>query len=182
MKFIQTEIPGVVLVEPTVFGDERGFFMETYQERQFAEAGLPTSFVQDNHSGSRQGILRGLHYQIQHPQGKLVRVIAGEIYDVAVDIRRSSPDFGKWVGVLLSAQNKAQVWVPPGFAHGFYVISEWAEVFYKATDFYAPAYERTLAWNEPRIGIHWPLVDGKQPILSPKDALGKLLSEAETYD
>jgi len=182
MKFIRTDIPDIALIEPAVFGDERGYFMETYQERQFAEAGLPTVFVQDNQSGSRQGILRGLHYQIQHPQGKLVRVIAGEIFDVAVDLRRSSPDFGKWIGAQLSAQNKTQMWVPPGFAHGFYVISEWADVFYKATDFYAPAYERTLAWNDPQIGIRWPLVDGSQPLLSPKDVSGKLLAEAELFD
>lgn len=181
MNFIQTEIPDVIAIEPTIFGDERGFFMETYQERLFAQAGLPTTYVQDNQSGSHQGILRGLHYQIRQPQGKLVRVVAGEIYDVAVDIRRSSPTFGKWVGACLSTQNKSMLWIPPGFAHGFYVTSEWAEIVYKATDFYAPQYERTLAWNDPRIGIIWPLIDGKPPILSTKDSAGKMLAEAETY-
>lgn len=181
VNFIRTEIPDVIRIEPNVFGDERGFFLETYQERLFAQAGLPTTYVQDNHSGSRQGILRGLHYQIQQPQGKLVRVIAGEIYDVAVDIRRSSPTYGKWVGEYLSAQNKAMLWVPPGFAHGFYVTSEWAEVVYKATDFYAPQYERTLAWNDAHIGVIWPLLDGQPPILSAKDITGKKFAEIETY-
>ncbi len=181
VNFIRTGIPDIIRIEPNVFGDERGFFLETYQERLFAQAGLPTTYVQDNHSGSRQGILRGLHYQIQQPQGKLVRVIAGEIYDVAVDIRRSSPTYGKWVGEYLSAQNKAMLWIPPGFAHGFYVTSEWAEVVYKATDFYAPQYERTLAWNDKQIGVAWPLLDGQSPILSAKDSAGKALAEIETY-
>ncbi len=182
MKFIPTQLPGVVLIEPSIFGDERGFFLETYQERLFAQAGLPTRYVQDNHSGSRQGILRGLHYQIQQPQGKLVRVIAGEVYDVAVDLRRSSPAFGHWTSACLSASNKSMLWVPPGFAHGFYVLSEWAEVVYKATDFYAPQYERTLAWNDPQLRIPWPLIEGKLPTLSVKDAAGAFLADAEVYD
>jgi dTDP-4-dehydrorhamnose 3,5-epimerase len=182
MKFIPTALPDVILIEPTLFGDERGFFMETYQERLFAQAGLPTSFAQDNHSGSKQQILRGLHYQVQQTQGKLIRAIAGEIYDVAVDLRRSSPNFGKWIGIHLSAQNKSMLWIPPGYAHGFYVESEWAEITYKATDFYAPQYERTLLWNDAQLGISWPLIDGKPPILSPKDAAGCSLAEAEVFD
>lgn len=181
MKFIPSSIPGIVYLQPQVFGDERGFFMETYQEKHFTEAGLPTHYVQDNHSGSRQGILRGLHYQIQQAQGKLVRVVAGEVYDVAVDLRRSSPTFGKWVGEYLSAENKMQVWVPEGFAHGFYVTSEWAEVLYKTTDFYAPQWERSLLWNDPQLGIDWPLVNGAPPLLSAKDAQGKPLREAEVF-
>jgi dTDP-4-dehydrorhamnose 3,5-epimerase len=156
--------------------------METFQERRYQELGLPTKFVQDNHSGSRQGILRGLHYQIRQAQGKLVRVVVGEIFDVSVDIRRSSPTFGQWVEVTLSDQNRNQLWVPPGFAHGFYVLSEWAEVIYKVTDFYAPEWERTLLWNDPVIGIPWPLVNGKPPVLSDKDAKGKPLAEAELFD
>ncbi|HEX7972946.1 MAG TPA: dTDP-4-dehydrorhamnose 3,5-epimerase [Anaerolineales bacterium] len=182
MKFLPSAIPDILIIEPQVFGDERGFFLETYQARQFAEAGITADFVQDNHSGSRQGILRGLHYQVRQVQGKLVRVIAGEIFDVAVDIRRSSPTFGRWEGVCLSAQNKLQVWVPPGFAHGFYVLSEWAEVVYKATDFYAPQAERTLLWNDPALGIDWPLLDGQLPLLSAKDAQGMPLSQAELFD
>ncbi|MBU1662484.1 MAG: dTDP-4-dehydrorhamnose 3,5-epimerase, partial [Chloroflexi bacterium] len=142
MNFTPTTIPDVILINPQVFGDERGFFLETYQSREFAAAGIPESFVQDNHSGSQQGTLRGLHYQIRHTQGKLVRVVAGEIFDAVVDIRHSSPTFGQWVGEHLSAENKIQLWVPPGFAHGFYVLSDWAEVLYKATDFYAPEWER----------------------------------------
>jgi dTDP-4-dehydrorhamnose 3,5-epimerase len=182
MNFTPTEIPDVCLVEPKVFGDERGFFMETYRDSLFTDAGIPASFVQDNHSGSRQGILRGLHFQIRQAQGKLVRAVAGEIFDVAVDLRRSSPFFGKWAGAVLSAQNKRQLWVPPGFAHGYYVISEWAEVIYKVTDYYAPQYERSLLWNDPAIGIAWPLVNGMQPTLSAKDAVGKPLSEVELYE
>ncbi len=182
MKFIPTQLPGVILIEPKVIGDERGFFMETYQEQQFTQAGLPVRFVQDNQSGSCQGILRGLHYQIQQPQGKLVRAVAGEIFDVAVDLRRSSPSFGQWTSVCLSASNKLTLWVSPGFAHGFYVLSEWAEVLYKTTDFYAPQYERTLAWNDPQLGICWPLINGQLPTLSAKDAAGKLLADAEVFD
>ncbi|HEX9029948.1 MAG TPA: dTDP-4-dehydrorhamnose 3,5-epimerase [Anaerolineales bacterium] len=182
MKFIPSDIPDILIIEPQVFGDERGFFLETYQARQFAEAGITADFVQDNQSGSRQGILRGLHYQIYQTQGKLFRVIAGEVFDVAVDIRRSSPTFGRWEGVCLSAQNKRQVWVPPGFAHGFYVLSEWAEVVYKATDYYAPQAERTLLWNDPALGIQWPLLTGQLPLLSTKDAAGQPLSQAELFD
>lgn len=182
MKFIPTSIPDVLLIEPQIFGDQRGFFMETYQEQRFAEAGIRVKFVQDNHSGTRQGSLRGLHYQIFQAQGKLVRVIVGEIFDVAVDLRKSSPTFGKWVGVNLSAQNRWQLYIPPGFAHGFYVLSDWAEVLYKASDFYAPRWERTLIWNDPTIDIQWPLLDGKPPLLSEKDAQGAILEIAEVYE
>lgn len=182
MIFTPTSIPDVILIEPKVFGDQRGFFMEVYQAERFRQAGIRAEFLQDNHSGSSQGILRGLHYQIRHAQGKLVRVISGEIFDVAVDIRRHSPTFGQWVGHQLSAQNKIQMWIPPGFAHGYYVVSDWAEVLYKATDFYSPEWERTLLWNDPEIGIDWPLLDGNVPILSAKDSEGELLSEAEVYD
>jgi dTDP-4-dehydrorhamnose 3,5-epimerase len=182
MRFIPTSIPDIILIEPKVFGDARGFFMETYQAQRFAEAGIRANFVQDNHSGSRQGTLRGLHYQIQQAQGKLVRVIAGEIYDVAVDLRRSSPTFGKWIGVTLTAENKQQLWVPPGFGHGFYVLSEWAEIHYKATDYYAPQWERTILWDDPALGIPWPLIEGQAILLSPKDAQGTRLAEAELYE
>ena len=181
MVIIPSSIPDVFLIEPKVFGDERGFFMETFQAAQFAEAGIRANFVQDNHSGSRQGILRGLHYQIQQPQAKLVRVISGEIFDVAVDLRQSSPTFGKWTGFILSAQNKRQAWIPVGFAHGFYVLSEWAEVLYKASDFYAPAYERTLIWNDPHIGVEWPLLAGQTPQLSAKDQQGKSFAQVELF-
>ena len=182
MKFTATTIPEVILIEPQVFGDQRGFFMETYQAHKFAAAGIDATFVQDNHSRSGQGILRGLHYQVRQPQGKLVRVIAGEVYDVAVDLRRSSPSFGLWVGALLSAENKAQLWIPPGFAHGFYVTSVSAEVLYKTTDFYAPEWDRTLRWDDPVISINWPLLDRQPPVLSPKDAQGKLWAEADKFD
>jgi dTDP-4-dehydrorhamnose 3,5-epimerase len=182
MQFIPTSIPDVILIELQVRGDARGFFMEVYHAQRFAENGIPDSFVQDNHSGSQRGALRGLHYQIRQAQGKLVRVVAGEIFDVAVDIRCSSPTFGQWVGATLSAENKRQIWVPPGFAHGFYVISEWAEVVYKVTDLYAPQWERTLLWNDPALGIVWPIPAGEQPLLSPKDLQGRLLSEAELFD
>jgi dTDP-4-dehydrorhamnose 3,5-epimerase len=182
MKFTPTTIPGVLLIEPKMFGDDRGFFMETFRASEMAAAGIDTPFVQDNHSGSSRGILRGLHYQLRHPQGKLVRVIAGEIFDVIVDIRKSSPAFGKWEGFVLSAQNKYILWVPPCLAHGFYVLSEWAEVVYKATDIYAPEWERSLLWNDPVIGIQWPLIKTSQPVLSSKDAAGKPLNEAELYD
>ncbi|MCA1954753.1 MAG: dTDP-4-dehydrorhamnose 3,5-epimerase [Anaerolinea sp.] len=182
MQFVATEIEEVVLIEPKVFGDGRGFFMETYQQRLFAEHGLPTHFVQDNHSGSRQGILRGLHYQVVQPQGKLVRVVVGEVFDVAVDLRRSSASFGRWVGRVLSAENHAMLWVPPGFAHGFYVLSEWAEVLYKATDFYAPQYERCLIWNDATVGVQWPLLGGQPPLLSAKDGQGKAWQEQDFFD
>jgi dTDP-4-dehydrorhamnose 3,5-epimerase len=181
MNLLPTPIPDLILIEPTVHGDERGFFMESYHEKQYIEAGITSRFVQDNHSGSRQGILRGLHFQIQQPQGKLLRVVMGEIYDVAVDLRKSSPTFKQWFGCCLSAQNKRQFWVPVGFAHGFYVLSEWAEVLYKTTDFYAPEYERSLIWNDPEIGVTWPLLPGTQPSLSNRDALGKPFSQIELY-
>jgi dTDP-4-dehydrorhamnose 3,5-epimerase len=182
MRFFPTEIPDIILIEPKVFGDKRGFFLESYHAERFAAAGIPDAFVQDNHSGSRKGTLRGLHYQIKQAQAKLVRVIAGEIYDVALDIRRSSPTFGRWVGIYLSTENRYQIWIPAGFAHGFYVTSEWAEIVYKTTDFYAPEWERTVLWNDPTLGIQWPL-DGKEPpILSPKDAQGRLLQQADLFD
>jgi dTDP-4-dehydrorhamnose 3,5-epimerase len=182
MHFIPTDIPEIIIIEPKVFGDARGFVMETYHAGRCAQAGIQTTFVQDNHSGSHQGILRGLHYQIRKPQAKLVRVICGEVYDVAVDIRRSSPSFGKWVGVSLSAENKRQIWVPAGFAHGIYILSEWAEVVYKASDLYAPEWERTLLWNDPELGITWPLINNQAPLLSKKDVEGKPLHQAELFD
>jgi dTDP-4-dehydrorhamnose 3,5-epimerase len=181
MRFIPTAIPGVILIEPKVFADERGFFLESYQKQCFVEAGIPFDFVQDNHSRSQQGVLRGLHYQIQQTQGKLVRVIAGEIFDVAVDIRKSSPTFGKWVGEFLSAESKKLLWVPPGFAHGFYVTSPETEVLYKATDYYAPQWERSIMWNDPALNIEWPLINGVKPSLSSKDQAGTPLSEAEIF-
>jgi dTDP-4-dehydrorhamnose 3,5-epimerase len=181
LKFIPTLIPDVFLIEPKVFQDERGFFLESYQKKRFKEAGIDADFVQDNHSKSCQGVLRGLHYQIKQPQGKLVRVIVGEIFDVAVDIRKNSRTFGKWVGDYLSAENKKMLWVPEGFAHGIYVTSPEAEVLYKSTDYYAPEWERTIAWNDPAINIRWP-TKGELPILSPKDEAGKLLSEAELFE
>lgn len=182
MQFQNTKIPDVMLITPQVYGDERGFFMETFEARQFMEAGVIYPFVQDNHSGSQRGTLRGLHYQIQHAQGKLVRVVSGEIFDVAVDLRRSSTYFGKWVGTTLSAQNKMQIWVPPGFAHGFYVLSEWVEVVYKTTEYYAPQWERTLMWNDPKINVRWPIISGVPLIISEKDTQGKPFHLAEVYD
>ncbi len=182
MEFICTSIPDVLIVEPKVFGDERGFFMETYHARLFAKEGINATFVQDNPSGSRRGTLRGLHYQIKQAQGKLVRAIAGEIFDVVVDLRCSSPTFGKWEGTFLSAQNKRQLWVPAGFAHGFYVLSEWAEFCYKVTDYYAPKWERCLLWSDPAVGIKWPLIENQELVISAKDAQGKLLKEAELYE
>jgi dTDP-4-dehydrorhamnose 3,5-epimerase len=182
MLFEPTKIPDLILIKPQVFGDERGFFMETYQAQRFGAAGLPIIYVQDNHSGSQHGTLRGLHYQIKQAQGKVVRVIAGEVYDVAVDLRRWSATFGQFVGVMLSAQNKTQLWIPPGFAHGFYVVSDWAEVVYKATDYYAPQWERTLLWNDPELKIPWPIPEGEEPILSVKDKAGQPLQAAELYE
>jgi dTDP-4-dehydrorhamnose 3,5-epimerase len=181
MQITPLAIPDVVLIEPKVFQDDRGFFLETFQAEKYRAVGISVPLVQDNHSGSRRGVLRGLHYQIRKPQGKLVSAIVGEVFDVAVDLRRSSPTFGRWVGVTLSSQNRRQVWVPPGFAHGFSVLSEWAEITYKVTDFYDPQGERTLIWNDPQVGIHWPLPDGQKPILSPKDAQGLPLSGAELF-
>lgn len=180
MKIIPTKIPDVVIIEPRVFGDERGFFLESYNQKAFMEkANIGATFVQDNHSRSVKNVLRGLHYQIQQPQGKLVRAIVGTVLDVAVDIRQSSPTFGQWVSCLLSAENKRQVWVPQGFAHGFLVVSEVAEVLYKTTDYYAPQHERTLLWNDPELGIDWNLTT--EPILSAKDQAGQPLKTAELY-
>lgn len=181
MKIIDTKISGVKILEPRVFGDSRGFFLESWNRKQFQDAGLPTEFVQDNHSRSAQGVLRGLHYQVKHPQGKLVRVTQGEVFDVAVDIQKSSPTYGDWVGVHLSAENHRLFWVPPGFAHGFYVISDSADFQYKCTDYYAPEYERSLSWDDPAIGIEWPLVNGKPPVLSDKDADCPLLSDLDVF-
>ncbi|HEY9764427.1 MAG TPA: dTDP-4-dehydrorhamnose 3,5-epimerase [Trichocoleus sp.] len=181
MKVSPTDIPEVLVLEPQVFGDHRGFFMESFNQRTFRDkTGLKVEFVQDNHSASVAGILRGLHYQIQQPQGKLLRVVVGEIFDVAVDLRQSSATFGRWVGEVLSAENKRQLWVPPGFAHGFLVLSDYAEVLYKATDYYAPEYDRTLLWNDETIGIVWPLM-GLVPTLSAKDQVGTRLQDAEVY-
>lgn len=180
MQIQTTSIPDVLIIEPKVFGDERGFFYESFNARKFEElTGVATTFVQDNHSKSAKNVLRGLHYQLQQTQGKLVRVVAGEVFDVAVDIRKSSPTFGHWVGVVLSAANNRQLWVPPGFAHGFMVTSESAEFLYKTTDYWAPEFERSILWNDPAIGIEWPL-DGT-PMLSAKDQVGKPLAEAEVF-
>ncbi|WP_120511428.1 dTDP-4-dehydrorhamnose 3,5-epimerase [Photobacterium salinisoli] len=178
MKVIETNIPDVKIIEPAVFGDDRGFFMETWQQKKFEElvTGKPCTFVQDNHSKSKKGILRGLHYQTENTQGKLVRVISGEVFDVAVDIRKDSPTFGQWVGVYLSADNKRQLWVPEGFAHGFYVTSDEAEFVYKCTDYYNPKFEQSIIWNDPSIAIEWPVSDSV--ILSDKDENGMLLIEA----
>ena len=181
MNFVETGVPGVVRIEPTVFSDERGFFMETWQAQRFRDAGLDAEFVQDNFSHSTQGTLRGLHYQIQQSQGKLVRVVSGEVFDVAVDLRRSSANFGCWVGEVLSAENKHQLWVPPGFAHGFLVLSETAEFEYKCSDYYAPEFERAIRWDDPDIGIDWPLPTDTRPVLSAKDAAAPFLKDAETY-
>lgn len=178
MKFVPTKIADVMLIEPQVFGDHRGFFMETWRTDKFAAAGIDLPFVQDNHSSSGRGILRGLHYQIKQPQGKLVRVISGEVFDVAVDIRRGSPTYGKWVGEVLSSANKRMLWVPPGFAHGFYVLSDYAEFVYKCTSFYAPEHERCILWNDPDLSIAWPLVQDTAPILSAKDEAGMYLRDA----
>lgn len=182
MQFTPLGMSEVIHIQPKVFEDERGFFLESYHKERFEAGGIKANFVQDNHSASRQGVLRGLHYQIKQAQGKLVQVMVGEIYDVAVDLRRSSPVFGRCVDQILSSKKKNQLWIPPGFAHGFYVLSEWAEIHYKATDYYAPQWERTLLWNDPVLGIDWPLIDGGTPILSSKDAVGSPLAEAETYD
>lgn len=181
MRVIYSEIEGPLILEPTVFGDSRGFFMESFNARDFAEVtGTQVNFVQDNHSKSSRGVVRGLHYQIQQPQGKLVRVVRGSIFDVAVDLRRSSPTFGRWVGTEISEENRRQFWIPPGFAHGFFVRSMTAEVLYKATDYYAPQHERTLLWNDPDIGIAWPHWDD-DPLLSDKDLRGLRLKDAQTY-
>lgn len=178
MKIIETAIPAVKIIEPQIFGDTRGFFMESWNAEKFADAGLDINFVQDNHSRSTQGILRGLHYQTEHTQGKLVRVTSGKVFDVAVDIREGSETFGQWVGVELSDENHRMLWVPPGFAHGFYVMSESADFLYKCTDKYHPESEQSILWNDPAIGIAWPLVDNTSPRLSQKDEQGLLLNDA----
>ncbi len=183
MNVIQTAIPDLLILEPKVFGDARGFFMESFNAKAFqAATGLDVHFVQDNHSRSAKGVLRGLHYQIEQAQGKLVRVVRGNVFDVAVDLRKSSPTFGKWVGVELSEENNRQFWIPPGFAHGFLVTSDSADFLYKTTDYYAPQFERSLAWNDPTVGVEWPLhlLDGA-PLLSAKDVAGKPLAECETF-
>lgn len=179
MQVIETSLPGVLLLEPRVFGDARGFFMESWNKRSFATVGIDADFVQDNHSRSARGVLRGIHYQLQQPQGKLVRVVSGAVFDVAVDLRRSSPHFGQWTGYELSADNQRMLWVPPGFGHGFLVLSETADFLYKATDYYAPQDERGIRWDDPQVGICWP-VDAV-PTLSAKDAVAPLLAEAEVY-
>lgn len=178
---IPTALPEVLILEPQVFGDSRGFFYESFNLKEFERAtGQNRTFVQDNHSRSARNVLRGLHYQIQNSQGKLVRVVAGEVFDVAVDMRRSSPNFGKWVGITLSSENKRQLWIPDGFAHGFVVTSETAEFVYKVTDYWSPTHERSLVWNDPDVGIEWP-IEG-EPVLAAKDAAGKRLSEADIFD
>jgi len=181
MQVRRTAISDVLVLEPKVFGDARGFFLESYNARAFSEVtGLAPQFVQDNHSRSAKGVLRGLHYQIRQPQGKLVRVVSGAVFDVAVDLRRSSPSFGRWVGAELSAENHRQMWIPPGFAHGFVVLSDSADFLYKTTDYYAPEHERCLLWNDPTVGVQWPL--GAEPLLSAKDRQGALLDVCELFD
>ncbi|QYY32305.1 dTDP-4-dehydrorhamnose 3,5-epimerase [Cupriavidus pinatubonensis] len=180
LNVIRTEIPEVLILEPKVFGDARGFFFESFNSKQFEEiAGVKRTFVQDNHSRSAKGVLRGLHYQIQHPQGKLVRVVAGEVFDVAVDLRKSSPTFGKSVGVMLSAENRRQLWVPEGFGHGFVVTSDYAEFLYKTTDYWYPEFERSIVWNDPMLGIEWPVTE---PLLAAKDAAGQRFEVAELFE
>ena len=179
MKATPTALPEVLLIEPRVFGDARGFFFESYNRRALAAAGVPDEFVQDNHSRSKRGVLRGLHYQVQHAQGKLVRVTEGAVFDVVVDMRRSSPNFARWVGVSLSAENRHMLWIPPGFAHGFLVMSEAAEFLYKTTDYWYPEFERTLLWNDPSVGVDWPLTES--PTLAAKDAAGTPLAQADAY-
>lgn len=182
MQIVEHALNGVLLIEPRVFGDERGFFFESYNQQAFSAAsGQTLPFVQDNHSRSSANVLRGLHYQIEHAQGKLVRVIHGEVFDVAVDLRRSSPSFGQWTGHYLSAANKRQLWVPAGFAHGFLVVSETAELLYKTTDFYRPEHERCIAWNDPQLNIRWPLPEGIEPIVSAKDRVGMAFADAPSY-
>ena len=181
MKFTATELPDVMLIEPSVNGDERGYFMETWRPDLFAAAGLDLTFVQDNQSRSLRGVLRGLHYQIRQPQGKLVRVISGRVFDVAVDLRRSSSTCGRWAGVELSADRPRMLWVPPGFAHGFYVLSEQAEFVYKCTDYYAPEHERVVCWDDPDLGIAWPLADGVETVLSDKDRRGIPFAAADLF-
>jgi dTDP-4-dehydrorhamnose 3,5-epimerase len=179
MQAVNTKLDGVVLIKPRLFSDDRGFFFESYNEKALASAGIPHHFVQDNHSRSSKNVLRGLHCQIREPQGKLVRVVIGAVFDVAVDLRKGSLTFGKWVGEVLSAQNRDMLWVPPGFAHGFLVLSDWAEVLYKTTDYYAPQFERTIRWDDPDIGIDWPLTGNPQ--LSAKDKLGQSMRDLEFH-
>jgi dTDP-4-dehydrorhamnose 3,5-epimerase len=181
MKIQSTDIPGVFVIIPKVFRDERGFFKETYNAGIFEAAGIATDFVQNNHSGSKQGVLRGLHYQIRHPQGKLVRAATGEVFDVAVDLRQSSDTFAQWYGAVLSAENHHQLWIPPGFGHGFLVLSEWADVVYSVTEPYTPEWDRTLRWNDPTIGIEWPIQHSDLPLLSPKDAQAPYLQQADLF-
>jgi dTDP-4-dehydrorhamnose 3,5-epimerase len=181
MNYIDTAIPDVKIIEPNVFGDDRGFFMETFRVDEFTKECTDKTFVQDNHSKSSHGILRGLHYQLKNTQGKLVRVTSGEVYDVAVDMRKESPTYGQHVGVVLSGENKRQLWVPEGFAHGFYVMSESAEFVYKCTDYYAPEHEVSLLWNDPALNIQWPLVNGNAPSLSAKDEVGLLFNDAPAF-
>ena len=179
-KIIPTSLSDVLILEPQVFGDERGFFFESFNAEDFEVAtGVKATFVQDNHSRSQEGVLRGLHYQVEQPQGKLIRVVIGEIFDVAVDVRRNSPDFGKWVGVNLSAENRRQLWVPEGFAHGFYALAQSSDVLYKTTAYYAPEHERTLLWNDPHLGISWPIVGS--PSLSAKDRVGRAFEDSELF-
>jgi len=180
MRAIESGVKDALILEPQVFGDARGFFLESWNRRTFAKLGIDVDFVQDNHSRSRRGVLRGLHYQVRQPQGKLVRVVAGAVYDVAVDLRRGSPTFGRWAGVELSADNQRMFWVPPGFAHGFLVLTECADFLYKATDYYAPEQERTIRWDDPDLAIDWPLAD-MAPLLAAKDAAGTPFRQAETY-
>jgi len=182
MNTISTDIPDVLRIQPKVYEDERGFFMETHQKMRYEKVGIPYEFVQDNQSSSRQSTLRGLHYQITHAQGKLVRVVVGEIFDVAVDLRQSSPYFGKWVGVYLSAENKEQLWIPPGFAHGFYALSEQADVLYKVTEYFDPSGERCIRWDDPTLAIEWPIPGQVKPLISAKDAAAPLLKNAEVFE
>lgn len=182
MIITKMTIPDVLLIEPKVFTDQRGFFLETYQKEKFFQAGITYEFVQDNHSSSVRSALRGLHYQLSHTQGKLVRAVIGEIFDVAVDLRRNSPFFGGWVGALLSEENKREFWVPPGFGHGFFVLSERADVFYKATDYYDPTSERCIRWDDPTLAIVWPIPEGEAPIVSEKDRAGLSIEEAEVFE
>ena len=182
MHFTPQEIPDILLIENDLYKDERGSFLESYHKDRFRSAGIEGEFVQDNHSASSKGVLRGLHYQIRQPQGKLIYVIEGKLFDVAVDLRRHSPTFGRSMGITLTSESNNQIWIPPGFAHGFYVMSKRAELFYKVTDYYAPEWERTLLWSDPELNINWPIRKGEHPILSSKDEHGSLLSGADTYD
>ncbi|MBI3410077.1 MAG: dTDP-4-dehydrorhamnose 3,5-epimerase [Planctomycetes bacterium] len=182
MEISGTTIRGLLVLASRVVEDGRGYFMETYRKNELREAGIEANFVQENQSGSRRGVLRGLHFQIQKPQGKLIRVVQGEVFDAAVDLRRSSPTFGKWFGAVLSAANKTQLWIPPGCAHGFYVLSDWADVVYKVTEHWSPEHERTLLWNDSEVGVAWPLAAGQTPILSSKDAAGTQWCDAAIYD